>query len=624
MSGQVIGNWELGEELGSGEMGVVYRARHIQDGREGAVKILSLTETIAKHLSYEEASERFRREIDTLQRLRTHPNVVDIYDSGEDQDVLFMVLELLDGRSLEQLLETPLSAEDTCHIGLQIASALAHTHGRGVFHRDVKPSNLFCCRDGRVVLLDFGIALDPEKSRLTTAGNVAGSMTYTSPQRLRCEDTDPAKDDVFSLGVTMAELLCGRGAFSRNIFKADRFDVLGTLGLPDWLHALLLELVADEPGARPDASQTTQRLQEGIARFGDAPEPVSPDAPEADGEVREDDVHSFMEPVEVLVSCSADIAPEADTAAPEEAAPEAQPASLLDPVAQEGAALPEAQPISPPQSAPPPGESAATEEPDRAAAAEETPERRRMGWLWLGGAAVAVAALALFVVVLVTLLSRSEPEVQGLATSAEVQQAPEVPEAPEPPPPDEADEEEAAVDIEPPSPADEPPTPAGDPPPSPDPSAQPPTPTPVASDRDPVTDSTPPPGGCPPGDSDCLLSSSDEIAASSDADLMAALEANEKQEEVMVTDPDNRERLVGLLPNISSCNDLRLALSQTHNESIAVVTATKQVWCPRCLSETPLRPSSGNKCKDGYKLRPEGCVHPNLQYCDSQYLKGGQ
>jgi len=201
-----VGPYQLDEMLGGGGMGVVYRAR-APEGGSVAVKILRA------HLTREQDIARFRREaaieID-------HPNVIQVLDSGVDRDgTPYIVFELLLGESLEERMDRgPLSPKHAVSIAAQACDALTAAHAQGIVHRDLKPANLFCCEDGTIKLLDFGIARVGSQ-QLTAAGTVVGTLSYLSPEQARGGPDVDARSDLWAVGALLFEALTGRAPFDR-------------------------------------------------------------------------------------------------------------------------------------------------------------------------------------------------------------------------------------------------------------------------------------------------------------------------------------------------------------------------------------------------------------------------
>jgi serine/threonine protein kinase/tetratricopeptide (TPR) repeat protein len=222
-TGDRLGRYEIVEPLGAGGMGEVYRARDRELDRDVAVKVLP--EAVAGDA---ERLARFKREAKAVARL-SHPSILEIYDFGREGDVIYAVTELLEGEDLGDHLRSvggPMPWKEIRRIGAAVADGLAAAQGNGVVHRDLKPSNIMICSDGRVKILDFGLArfheaATPEAETATatpafsTAGMVMGTVGYMSPEQVRGEPAD-ARSDMFSLGCVLYEMLSGRRTFKRD------------------------------------------------------------------------------------------------------------------------------------------------------------------------------------------------------------------------------------------------------------------------------------------------------------------------------------------------------------------------------------------------------------------------
>jgi tetratricopeptide (TPR) repeat protein len=210
LSGRVLGHFRLLEEIGSGGMGVVYRAHDERLDRDVAVKVLP-----AGALTDEAARKQFRQEAQALARLN-HPNIATIYDFDCQEDTDFLAMELLTGQTLaDKLLAGPLPQSTVIQFGMQIAGGLATAHEQGILHRDLKPANLGLTADGRLKILDFGLAKllqpgpDDATQTLTGAGWVKGTIPYMAPEQLRGEKVD-ARADIYAAAAVLYEMAAGK------------------------------------------------------------------------------------------------------------------------------------------------------------------------------------------------------------------------------------------------------------------------------------------------------------------------------------------------------------------------------------------------------------------------------
>ena len=218
--GRRLGRYEILSPLGAGGMGEVYRARDSKLKRDVAVKVLP------GYVSGDpEFLSRFEREANAVAAL-SHPNILSIFDFGNEDGVAFAVMELLEGKTLREMLEAgPISQRKAVDYAQQVARGLWAAHERGVVHRDLKPENLFVTRDGHVKILDFGLAKNvgraapgkqtsaPTVSGHTQPGTVMGTVGYMSPEQVRGLPADH-RSDIFCLGAVLYEMLSGRRAFS--------------------------------------------------------------------------------------------------------------------------------------------------------------------------------------------------------------------------------------------------------------------------------------------------------------------------------------------------------------------------------------------------------------------------
>ena len=207
--GQQLGPYELQSKLGAGGMGVVYRAVHRRLGQARAIKVLP---TVFAH--DEMFLQRFEREARLASELR-HPNIVMIFDIAEENGVNYIVMELLQGRSLHEVIreDGPLPLERAIGLLGQLADALDFAHQRGVVHRDIKPGNALVGADDHVTLVDFGIARAAEGTRLTEANTRIGTAEYMAPETITEGEVGPGTD-LYALGVIAYEMLTGRVPFT--------------------------------------------------------------------------------------------------------------------------------------------------------------------------------------------------------------------------------------------------------------------------------------------------------------------------------------------------------------------------------------------------------------------------
>jgi CHASE2 domain-containing sensor protein/tRNA A-37 threonylcarbamoyl transferase component Bud32 len=213
----ILGHYRLEREIGQGAMGIVYLATDEKLCRKVAVKALRLTDEFTGK-ALQEAQMRFQREAEAAARL-SHPNNITIYETGADHDLEYIVMDFAEGESLESYTDPDelLSVWEVLEVGVQVAGALAYAHARQVIHRDVKPSNIIYDRQtGMVKVTDFGIACLID-SRRTRTGAILGTPSYMSPEQATGKRLD-GRSDLFSLGVTMYQLLTGRLPFVGDSF----------------------------------------------------------------------------------------------------------------------------------------------------------------------------------------------------------------------------------------------------------------------------------------------------------------------------------------------------------------------------------------------------------------------
>jgi serine/threonine protein kinase len=255
----LAGRYRLVRSIDRGGMAEVWEAHDEVLARPVAVKILH------RHLADDDAFvERFRREAVAAARL-SHPGIVATYDTGADDGVAFIVMELVRGRTLRRALESgpPLAPPEAVRIAAEVADALEHAHRAGLVHRDVKPGNILLCEDAsggaRVKVADFGIAkLAAGGGDLTQTGALVGTAKYLSPEQVEGRSPD-ARSDVYALGVVLYEMLCGRPPFAAETELATALQHVRALpppprrlraGIPPSLEGVVLRAMAKAPADR--------------------------------------------------------------------------------------------------------------------------------------------------------------------------------------------------------------------------------------------------------------------------------------------------------------------------------------------------------------------------------------
>ncbi len=265
--GSHLGPYEITSQVGAGGMGVIYRARDTRLGREVAIKVLPP--------AFAEDAERLRRfeqEARTTSSL-SHPNILSVFDTGVHEGSPYLVMELLDGANLRERMDgQALPLRKAVEIARSVAEALAAAHGKGIIHRDIKPENIFLTKDGRVKVLDFGLAkyrelvLGNNQSNLPTnavvsgetgAGALLGTVGYMAPEQVNGGAVD-ARTDLFALGITLYEMVSGRRAFKGDstietlhaILKTEPPDFPPELKVSPVLERVIRRCLEKEPEAR--------------------------------------------------------------------------------------------------------------------------------------------------------------------------------------------------------------------------------------------------------------------------------------------------------------------------------------------------------------------------------------
>jgi hypothetical protein len=255
MSSRMIGPFELGDKLGAGGMGIVYRATYTKTGVACAIKVLAPDVSDAPGVQ-----QRFEREIAILKKLQ-HPHIVKYFGGGKVGTQRFYAMELVPGGSLEKYLKDKkrLPWEAALDFAMQIAEALEHAHAAGVIHRDLKPANLLITPEGKLKLTDFGIARDTTATALTAAGKTVGTYAYMAPEQIRGKPPVDRRTDLYSLGCVMFEMLTGETPFEGDNagdvlvkhLQEDPFRVTSLApDCPIWLEEVVLRLLEKEPDDR--------------------------------------------------------------------------------------------------------------------------------------------------------------------------------------------------------------------------------------------------------------------------------------------------------------------------------------------------------------------------------------
>jgi serine/threonine-protein kinase len=268
----VVGRYELRALIGKGSMARVVEAYDAVLERDVAIKFLR------GDVADAEGRARFLREVRVAASL-THPNIVRVYDAGEESGRLFLVTELVRGPSMAAVLKRRgrLTLRQAVVVTDRVLGALAAAHDQGLVHRDVKPSNILIGDDDRTVkLTDFGLAKSMQEaaSAVTRPGQVVGTPMYLAPERSEGRGAEPASD-LYSLGIVLFEMLVGRPPFKgRNLLELAvahqqaPVPPVGRSDVPDALETVMLTALARDPAARPPSAQAMRAALRSAAREG--------------------------------------------------------------------------------------------------------------------------------------------------------------------------------------------------------------------------------------------------------------------------------------------------------------------------------------------------------------------
>jgi serine/threonine protein kinase len=262
------GRFVLERQIGVGGMARVFLGRDEVLERPVAIKVLNPGHGAT------DIGARFRREGRTAARL-SHPNVVQVFDAGEDEfegrEVSYIVMEYVSGGDLKGLIDEkgPLPNDELARLGAEVSAGLAHAHASGVIHRDIKPHNILIDAYGRPKLTDFGIARALDSTHATQTGSYLGTALYSAPEQLRGETVTP-KSDVYSLGIAFYQAAVGQAPFtgtpieiaSQHVSRAPAVPSVLGANLSDEFEKLILDCVQKDPKLRPTAEEVHERLRE--------------------------------------------------------------------------------------------------------------------------------------------------------------------------------------------------------------------------------------------------------------------------------------------------------------------------------------------------------------------------
>lgn len=271
-SPQKIGRYEITGELGRGAMGIVYRALDPNIGRTVALKTMRLDVHGADE---EEILRRFKHEA-KLAGVINHPNVVTIYDAGEDQRMFYIAMEHVEGVTLQTLLhqQRVIPAQLMLEISRQILPALDYAHKRGVIHRDIKPANIMLTSQGGAKIMDFGIA--KAEGGMTNAGQVLGTPAYMSPEQVRGKTLD-GRSDLFSYGVCLYEMVTGEKPFTGQNVTTIIYKIMNEhpvpprdidLSIHPGLSAIITKALSKDPNERFQTGKDLVKQLDGYKDFG--------------------------------------------------------------------------------------------------------------------------------------------------------------------------------------------------------------------------------------------------------------------------------------------------------------------------------------------------------------------
>ncbi|MEJ5298466.1 MAG: serine/threonine-protein kinase, partial [Armatimonadota bacterium] len=252
-STNTLGRYQIIREIARSN-DIVYEAIDPSIGRRVALKELQLPPNLVGGARRERV-ERFYREAKAAGSL-THPNIVTIYEVGEEAGRHFIAMEFLEGQNLQETLEIrgALPAKEAVDIARQVLEALDYAHSKGIIHRDIKPANIQLLPGGRVKLTDFGIARIMHEPSITASGQIFGTPSYMSPEQIAGKEIDP-RSDLFSMGVVLYEALTGQKPFTGDSVVTITYNIMNTpapepRGVPEGLAAIVRKALEKDPAHR--------------------------------------------------------------------------------------------------------------------------------------------------------------------------------------------------------------------------------------------------------------------------------------------------------------------------------------------------------------------------------------
>src|SRR5215216_6766715 len=275
--------YELEQKIGEGGMARVYRGRDLRLNRQVAIKVLH-----SHYASDTNFLQRFHHEAQAAANLR-HPNIVDVYDVGQDGDTHYIVMEYVAGSDLKALLmrSGALPIEQAVYVSECAANGLDAAHRVGLVHRDIKPQNIIVGPGGQVKITDFGIAKSALSTAMTETGVTFGTADYISPEQARGQPATP-RSDIYSLGVTLYEMLTGRlpftgdsaiGVAMQHVSAEPPPPRMYAPRIPAQLEALVLRALSKDPAQRPATGREFARQIQNYRNVGEQDTIVRPVAP---------------------------------------------------------------------------------------------------------------------------------------------------------------------------------------------------------------------------------------------------------------------------------------------------------------------------------------------------------